>query len=215
MAERDNHPAVILRHHSRDRVLHWLLTIAFLFTASSGLALFHPSLFWLTNLTGGGPWTAILHPFIGLVMAVVFLWFALPAWGVNQLTPNDIAWLKGIRYVVSGEEEKLPEVGKYNAGQKMLYFTLMTCVLLLTVTGIVIWREYFAGNFPVTTVRLGALAHAFLAFVLFICIVVHVSAATWEEGSIRSMIRGTVTLGWAYKHRRAWFREMIRPGAGR
>ncbi len=215
MADRDHRPALILRHPPRDRALHWLLVIVFLFTATSGFALFHPSLFWLTNLTGGGPWSAILHPFIGLVMAVVFVWFAAPTWRVAQLTPNDIAWLKGIRYVVSGQEERLPEVGQYNAGQKLLYFTLMTCVLLLALTGILFWRRYFAGYFPIGVVRLGALAHAFLAFVVLISVVVHMSAAAWEAGSIRSMIRGTVTPGWAYKHRRAWFREMIRPGAGR
>ncbi|HEV8017363.1 MAG TPA: formate dehydrogenase subunit gamma [Steroidobacteraceae bacterium] len=213
MAER-NHPALILRHPTRDRVLHWLLVIAFLFVAASGLALFHPSLFWLTNLTGGGPWTTILHPFIGLVMVVTFIWFAAPKWRVNQLTASDYAWLKGFRYVLSGEEEKLPEVGEYNAGQKVLYFTLMACVLLLAVTGFVIWRRYFAGNFSVRVVRLGALVHAFVAFVLLVSIVVHISAAVWEKGSITSMVRGTVTPGWAYKHRRAWFRDMIRPGAG-
>jgi hypothetical protein len=29
-----------------------------------GLALFHPALFWLTALFGGG-WTRILHPYMG------------------------------------------------------------------------------------------------------------------------------------------------------
>jgi formate dehydrogenase subunit gamma len=215
MADPKHHSDLIVRHPTHDRVLHWLLTIVFFFTTTSGLALFHPSMFWFSNFTGGGPWTAILHPFLGLVMLVVFLVFAVPGWGVNRLTRDDITWLKNIRYVVTGEEEKLPEVGKYNAGQKMLYFSLMGCMLLLAVTGLVIWRRYFAGYFSVDMVRVGALTHAFLAFVLWICIVVHISAAVWEQGSVTSMIRGTVTPGWAYKHRRAWFRELIRPSGGR
>jgi formate dehydrogenase subunit gamma len=210
MAERDPHPDLILRHDTRDRVLHWLVVIAFLFAAASGLSLFHPSLFWLSNLTGGGPWTTILHPFIGLVMVAAFLWFAAPKWRDNRMTPNDVAWLKGFRYVLRGEEDKLPEAGRYNAGQKVLYLVLMACALLLALTGFVIWRRYFAGNFSIRTVRLSALVHAFVAFVLVLSIVVHVSAGVWEKGSITSMIRGTVTPGWAYKHRRAWFRQMIR-----
>jgi formate dehydrogenase subunit gamma len=36
--------------------------------ALSGLALFHPAMFWLTALFGGGQWTRILHPFIGVVI---------------------------------------------------------------------------------------------------------------------------------------------------
>lgn len=211
----EERPDLIVRHDSADRTLHWLMTIAFVLAATSGLALFHPALFWLSALTGGGPWTVVLHPFIGLVMAVFFFWFALPHWGVNRIGPHDVAWLKGIRDVIGGHEERLPEVGKYNAGQKLLYFTLLAAMLVLTVTGIVFWRRYFADRFPVGVVRVGALVHAFFAFVLVMCVVVHISAAAWAQGSIRAMIRGTVTLGWAYKHHRAWFREVIRPSGGR
>ncbi|MGF6919625.1 cytochrome b subunit of formate dehydrogenase [Paraburkholderia sp. 40] len=41
--------------------------------ALSGLALFHPSMFWLTALFGGGQWTRVLHPFVGVVMFLVSL----------------------------------------------------------------------------------------------------------------------------------------------
>jgi len=117
--------------------------------------------------------------------------------------------------VVAGREDRLPEPGKYNAGQKMLFFVLVACVAILAVTGFVIWRRYFAGYFPVRAVRLSALVHAFVGFVIVCSIVVHVAAAVWAQGSIAAMMRGTVTLGWAYKHHRAWFREMIRSSRGR
>ena len=215
MAESSDRPDLLERHDTRDRVWHWLLTIAFVFAATSGLALFHPALFWLTSLTGGGPWTAVLHPFVGLAMTVAFLFFALPHWHINRLSSNDVVWLKGIRDVVGGHEERLPEPGKYNAGQKLLYFMLVACVAVLAITGFVIWRRYFADFFPVGAVRLSALLHAFAAFVIVCSIVVHVAAAVWAQGSISAMLRGTVTLGWAYKHHRGWFREMIRPSGGR
>jgi formate dehydrogenase subunit gamma len=215
MAEHDDRPELIERHDDRDRFLHWLLTIAFAFAATSGLALFHPGFFWLSALTGGGPWTAILHPFIGLVMAAAFFAFALPHWKINRIGPNDVAWLKGMRHVVAGREDLLPEAGKYNAGQKLLYYTLLVAMAVLTVTGFLFWRRYFAGGFPVGVVRVSALLHAFFAFVLLMGIVVHVSAAVWAQGSITAMIRGKVTLGWAYKHHRAWFREMIRSASSR
>jgi formate dehydrogenase subunit gamma len=215
MAEHTGRPDLLPRHDTRDRLLHWLVVIAFVFAAASGLALFHPSLYWLTGVLGGGPWSALLHPFVGLAMAAVFYWFARPLWQENRLAPRDHAWLKGIRAVVDGHEETLPEVGKYNGGQKVLYFVMVACVALLTVSGLVLWRRYFAGYFPVGVVRLGALAHAFVAFVLVLGIVIHVAAALWQKGSVTAMTRGTVTLGWAYKHHRAWFREMIRPTGGR
>jgi formate dehydrogenase subunit gamma len=215
MAEHASRPDLLVRHDVRDRLLHGVVAIAFLFAATSGLALFHPALFWLSHTLGGGPWSVVLHPFVGLAMAAAFYPFARPLWRDNRLSPGDHAWLRGIRAVVDGHDERLPEVGKYNAGQKVLYFVMVASVVLLTLTGIVIWRRYFAGLFPVGVVRLGALLHAFVAFVLVIGAVVHVSAALWLKGSIAAITRGTVTLGWAYKHHRAWFREMIRPSGGR
>jgi formate dehydrogenase subunit gamma len=215
MAESAGHPDLLLRHDFRDRLLHWLVVITFVCAAVSGLALFHPSLYWLTNLMGGGPWSALLHPFEGLAMALVFYLFARPLWRDNRLEPRDHAWLQGLRRIVDGRDDGLPEVGKYNGGQKVLYLVMVACLVVLTASGFVIWRRYFAGFFPIGVVRLGALLHAFAAFVLVLGTVVHVAAALWVKGSVAAMTRGTVTLGWAYKHHRGWLRQMIRPSGGR
>jgi formate dehydrogenase subunit gamma len=32
---------------------------------------------------------------------------------------------------------------------------------------------------------------------------------TWEPGTLRAMISGTVTGGWAWKHHRKWLREIV------
>jgi len=58
--------------------------------------------------------------------------------------------------------------------------------------------------------RLGALAHAFFGFVLICAIIVHIYAGIWVKGSIRAMTRGWVTPGWAWKHHRAWLREVTK-----
>ena len=55
----------LVRYTAELRTNHWLTALGFVFAALSGLALFHPALFWLSNLFGGGPWTRVLHPFIG------------------------------------------------------------------------------------------------------------------------------------------------------
>ena len=211
MAEPANRTQLLVRHTQRERVLHWLVVLAFLCAAASGFAFFHPSLYWLTDLVGGGTWSALLHPFMGLAMALAFYLFARPLWRDNQLDKNDHTWLKGIRDVVDRREDRLPEAGKYNAGQKVLYLAMVACIALLTLTGLVVWRRYFAGYFPIGLVRLGALLHAFVAFVLVAGVIVHVVAALWVRGSVTAMLRGTVTPGWAFRHHRAWYRHVIRP----
>jgi formate dehydrogenase subunit gamma len=199
----------LLRYTASDRTNHWLTAIAFVCAGLSGLAMFHPALYGLSGLFGGGPWTRILHPYIGLFMVVAFALLAVRFWSHNFMQPADWKWLRQIRDVVNNREDRLPEVGRYNAGQKLLYWVIVVCLAGLLLTGIVIWRAYFSDYFSIRVVRLAALVHAFCAFVLITSIIVHIYSAIWVKGSVHAMTRGTVTPGWAWKHHRAWFREMI------
>ena len=83
----------IKRYEESERVNHWVVVIAFFLAALSGLALFHPALFWLSTLFGGGPWTRILHPFLGVAMFIGFISMMLRFWHHNKMTPNDKQWL--------------------------------------------------------------------------------------------------------------------------
>jgi formate dehydrogenase subunit gamma len=201
-------PDRIVRYTAGTRINHWIVAISFVLVALSGLALFHPALFWLTNLFGGGPWTRILHPFIGCVMVAGFYLLSVHFWRDNLMQQRDWIWLRKINDVVGNREENLPDVGRYNAGQKLLFFTLVVCLIALLLSGILIWRAYFSAFFPIGVIRAGALLHAFFAFVLISAIIVHIYAGIWVKGSIRAMTRGWVTPGWAWKHHREWFREV-------
>jgi formate dehydrogenase subunit gamma len=198
----------IERYGAQDRINHWVIAITFVLLALSGLALFHPSLFWLTNLFGGGQWTRILHPFVGVLMFVAFGWLALKFWQHNVLADNDRRWLKQWRDVMNNREDRLPEVGRYNAGQKVLFWAMVVCMAVLIVSGIVIWQPYFAPVFPIVLTRIASLLHALAAFVLILGIIVHIYAALWVKGSIGAMTRGYVSRAWARKHHPAWYREI-------
>jgi formate dehydrogenase subunit gamma len=201
--------SLIVRYTPNERTNHWITAITFVLLALSGLAMFHPAMSWLFAVFGGGQWTRILHPFVGCVMFVSFLILALRFWHHNYLDRADIQWMKQIGDVLNNREEKLPAIGKYNAGQKLLFFTMVICLLALLASGIVIWRRYFAFYFPIEIIRFAVLVHAAAAFVLIVGIVVHIYAALWIKGSIGAMTRGTVTYGWARKHHPNWFKEII------
>lgn len=200
----------LIRYTDSERVNHWMVAVVFVLAAFSGLALFHPSLYWLSNLFGGGPWTRILHPFIGVAMFAFFLVLMMRFWGHNKLTANDRKWLGQWRDVVNNREENLPEVGRYNGGQKLLFWVLVLCMLVLLVTGIIFWRPYFAEAFPIFAIRIATLLHAVAATVLIISIIVHIYAAIWIKGSMGAMMRGTVSGNWARKHHAAWHREVTK-----
>ncbi|HEY1610001.1 MAG TPA: formate dehydrogenase subunit gamma [Paraburkholderia sp.] len=203
-------PRLIERYTPNERTNHWITAICFILLALSGLAMFHPAMSFLYFVLGGGQWTRILHPFIGVVMFVSFLILALRFWHHNYLDRDDVQWLRQIDDVLAAREDRLPEVGRYNAGQKLLFFVMVVCLVLLLLSGIVIWRRYFAMYFPINVVRLAADVHAITATVLMLGIIIHIYAGVWVKGSIDAMLRGTVTWGWAKKHHPRWFRENIK-----
>ncbi len=199
---------LILRYTASQRINHWLIAISFVLLALSGLALFHPAFSWMAQLFGGGTWTRILHPFVGVFMVICFAVFAARMWRNNLPTRQDVQWFRQIGDVLGGRDEKLPEVGRYNAGQKALYFAMILFLIVLLLSGVVMWRSYFSSYFSVGTIRLASLLHALFAFLMICGIIVHVYAGFWVKGSVRAMTRGTVTPGWAWKHHRAWFRQL-------
>ncbi|MCY0385840.1 formate dehydrogenase subunit gamma [Robbsia sp. Bb-Pol-6] len=201
---------LVVRYTANERSNHWLTAITFVILALSGLSLFHPSMFWLSALFGGGQWTRILHPYVGVVMFLSFFGLVFRFWHHNMLDRSDVQWMKQIGDVLTNREEKLPRIGRYNAGQKLLFFALVACMLVLLFSGIVIWRQWFSVYFGIPIIRLAALAHAAAAFVLITSIVVHIYAAIWIKGSIGAMVKGTVTLGWARKHHPRWFDDIIK-----
>ncbi|EIK95442.1 formate dehydrogenase subunit gamma [Pseudomonas sp. M47T1] len=198
----------ILRYNANQRTNHWLVAILFFMAGLSGLALFHPALFWLSNLFGGGPWTRILHPFMGVAMFVLFMGLVIRFWRANFFIHNDTLWLKRIDRVMLNQEEGVPPIGKYNPGQKLLFWTLLACMLVLLFSGVVIWRVYFSQWFGITTIRLAVLAHAAAAFVLVTSIIVHIYAGIWIKGSVDAMLHGWVSRAWARKHHALWYRDV-------
>ncbi|WP_297835760.1 formate dehydrogenase subunit gamma [Pseudomonas sp.] len=203
----------ILRYTTNQRTNHWLVAILFFMASLSGMALFHPALFWLSNLFGGGPWTRILHPFMGALMFLLFMGLVIRFWRANFFIANDRLWLKRVGRVIRNEEEGVPPIGKYNPGQKLLFWTLLACMLVLLLSGVVIWRVYFSAYFGITVIRMAMLLHALAGFVLVLSIIVHIYAGIWIKGSVNAMLHGWVSHAWAKKHHGLWYREVTRDEA--
>uniref|UniRef100_UPI00260B1251 formate dehydrogenase subunit gamma n=1 Tax=Otariodibacter sp. TaxID=3030919 RepID=UPI00260B1251 len=146
-----------------------------------------------------------------IIMFIAFCNLVRIYWRYNFPEKNDWVWLRNIHEVLKGNEHAVSDNGKYNLGQKLLFWTLCFAMVLLLVTGIIMWRQYFAANFPIPVIRIAILLHSFCAFMLFTGIMVHIYMAFWVRGSIRGMIEGWVTVRWAKKHHPRWFREEILP----
>jgi formate dehydrogenase subunit gamma len=203
-------PRDLVRYTPSERLNHWVVGISFILLGLSGLALFHPAFWPFTMLFGGGTWTRIIHPYLGVLMAVAYVAMFIRFSRLNMMSRTDWEWIKRIREMVDGDDHNMPEQGKYNGGQKLLYWLLFWCMLLLILSGVALWRTWF--SFPVELVRLAAVIHAASAAVMIGLIMVHVYAAIWTKGTSRSMWYGTVTRAGAKQHHRAWYREATKDG---
>jgi formate dehydrogenase subunit gamma len=204
----------IRRYDANERLNHWIVAILFILLTASGLAFFHPAFWFLAVLLGGGTWARILHPFIGVLMFAFFFVMAMRYWNDNKIQPYDREWGKRLSDVINNRDDNLPPIDKYNVGQKQLFWTMVVTMALMIVSGIVMWRPYFAGLFPIPLIRIAAVVHMLSAFVLIVGIIVHVYAALfWVRGSLRAMTRGTVSHAWAKHHHLLWYRRMTGGGA--
>jgi formate dehydrogenase subunit gamma len=203
-------PVEVRRYGPWTRANHWLTAACLILLLISGLGFFHPSLYFLTGLFGGGQTARLIHPWIGVVLFVSFLGLFLRMVRLNLPRREDRIWLANAKDVVTGHEEALPELGKYNAGQKLVFWAMTVLIVVLIVSGIMMWEQYFDGLVSIPTRRIAIIVHS-IAAVLIICTwIVHVYAAIWARGTIRAMTRGTVSGGWAWRHHRKWLRELAR-----
>ena len=164
----------ILRYSKWTRVNHWIVAISFVLLTLSGLALFYPAFCGLTALFGGPEPTRIVHPYIGVFMSLLFIIQAVRFFGDNLFRRHDVQWMRQIRDLLGNRDERLPPVGKNNAGQKLVYWIFLATVPVLLVTGIVLWRPWIADGMPVWALRWAVTIHAYAAFIAIITLVIHI-----------------------------------------
>lgn len=205
----------IERFTYRERVIHWVLGLSFVFLLLTGLAFSHPRLFWITTLVGGGQTARVLHPWIGLlfsasVFAMLFLWAK-----DMGLDANDRAWLKAVRAYATRKKDEVPPAGRYNAGQKVFFWVMTALGLLYLGSGVPIWLPsgfLGLGPFYGTTVNLMRVVHYVMAVGGGLLLMVHVYLGTVAyPGTLGGMLHGSVTRAWARLHHPNWEREQSGP----
>lgn len=199
------------RYSDGERMNHWVIVLLFAVAFFSGFALFHPSLYFLSALVGGGSWARILHPFFGVAMVLGFAGLALKLWRENLPAAGDREWVRHSADMLRGNKAAMPPVHKYNAGQKGIFWLFALCLATLLVTGLLFWQPYFAPAVPVLLKRVAVLLHALSAFGLVLGVIVHVYAAIWVKGTVRAMTRGTVEETWARDNHALWYRDVTQP----
>ena len=123
-----------------------------------------------------------------------------------KLDADDKVWLANAHKYAVHDEEGLPEPGRFNAGQKMLFWVQSLAVIVLIATGVVLWFPEAMAR----TLRLAAiLVHPAVAVLSIGGIIIHIYMGTAAvPGALRGMIQGWVRPGWAASHHPKWYRDI-------
>jgi formate dehydrogenase subunit gamma len=206
----DRHTVVgadeLLRHPLRTRVTHWLVAIFFVLGLLSGMGIYTPWLYkWLTPLFGGGPMARFLHPWFGVGFVIAFAFEFFNWRGPMTWTAGDSRWMRRMKsYALNEEKLESPDVGFFNAGQKMYFWVILWSAAVFLLTGILMW---FPEVFGRVLVAISYVLHDVAALAMLGSFIIHIYEGTAQQpGTFHSMTRGTVKRNWAWTHHPAWYR---------
>lgn len=205
MADKKN---LILRTRFPERLCHWMIVLCFFLAATSGLSWFFPTFSWLSAFLGSPQMARVLHPFLGIAVFVGLCYMFVRFVKYNLPARTDRIWFRNVNKVLMGDHSKPLRIGKYNAGQKVLFWAIMGSILVLLVSGLMMWRAYFAEFFTIPALRLAILAHSVAGIGLILLIMGHIYLAIWVRGSIPGMVTGYVSKAWARQHHDRWAEEL-------
>ncbi len=195
----------ILRYTLVERLVHWIAGFSYVYLLLNGLALWTPWMWWMAALLGGGPVARATHPWVGLIFAASVIWMYRMWASDMRITEEDRRWNRALGHYVRHEDEAVPAVGRFNAGQKYLFWLMFWSGIVLLLTGMVLWfTEYIPWSLRYLR-YVSIIVHP-VAFLLTLGgFIIHVYMGTAVvQGGFSSVIRGEVTENWARTHHRLW-----------
>ncbi len=120
--------------------MHSVAGISYLYLLLTGLAFWTPALYWLAVVLGGGYLSRLLHPWVGLVF--------VGGGGVDvrplaprhaRSPPRTGCGARRSAAYVRNDDAGVPPAGRFNYGQKMLFWLMAWGGVALLVSGVVMW----------------------------------------------------------------------------
>jgi len=199
----------VLRYAFHERAWHWVAGFSYIYLLLTGLAFWSPWLFWVAILLGGAPVSRMLHPWFGVIFAVGVLQMYRMWASQMHFEDTDRKWMQSMHHYVRNEDEKMPPAGRYNAGQKMLFWGFQICTVLMLLTGIMMWFPELMPRNLILLLRLAIFVHASAAMLTVGLFLIHLYMGVFaERGAFGSVIRGDVSLAFAKRYHPGWYQEI-------
>lgn len=204
----------ILRYTFRERLMHWVAALSYVYLLLTGLAFWTPWLFWIAVALGGATISRELHPWAGLVFVAAAIWMYQTWADQMHQTEVDREWWRSLPHYIKNEDDKMPEVGRFNGGQKLLFWGFFWCGLALLLSGLVLW---FTQKIPWSWrfLRYAAVVvHPVAALLTIALFMMHLYlGVAVEGGALHAVVGGEVTQSWARAFHRLWYRKVVQQSA--
>ncbi|MCC5976952.1 MAG: formate dehydrogenase subunit gamma [Salinarimonas sp.] len=199
----------IQRFNAVERFAHWLLAATFIILALTGLNLLIGRAVILPIIGESAfgtlsAWGKIAHNYLAWpFMAALVIVFV--AWVLHNI-PNktDIEWIKqGGGLFKKGVH---PPAKKFNAGQKVIFWSVIIGGAALSFTGVMLLFPELAGTSAQW--QLYQVIHAIVAGIMTAIIIAHIYiGSVGMEGAFDAMGSGQVDENWAKEHHALWVEE--------
>jgi formate dehydrogenase subunit gamma len=202
------------------RVIHWLLAGIFILLAISGLVLLfgRPLLIPLFGKTGFAVIASVCkeaHNLVGPIFPLILLASFFRLVSRNLYEQGDLKWFARGGGMVGKAHVS---AGKFNGGEKLLFWLTMFLGVAISVTGYVLdfpvlaaWVQNVSSDFNQyrQVMEFAHVVHGVVAVVFIGLIFGHIFMATaLVRGSLSSMTSGKVDANWAKEHHDRWYQEM-------
>ena len=212
-----DHPAQVLpygrvlRYPFSERANHWVAALSYIYLLLSGLAFWSPWLFWIALILGGGQISRTLHPWVGLIFTYAVMRMYLYWAPQMHTTAVDRQWWRSLGHYVRNEDDRMPPAGRYNAGQKALFWSFFYATIVLLLTGVALWfPEWIPWNLRWLR-YMSVFLHPVAALFTIANFLIHIYMSVFaERGAFGSVIRGDVSLEFAKRYHPGWYEEIAR-----
>jgi formate dehydrogenase subunit gamma len=209
MLEHNEHSGrKILRFNTFERFTHWMTATCFIILALTGLNyIFGKRL--LMPLIGPdafaslSQWSKYAHNFLAWPF-IIGLCFMMAVWMADNI-PNRIDW-DWLRAGGGFFDGKHPHAGRFNAGQKIVFWTVTLGGLLMSISGIMLLFPFAALDINGMQIFQGI--HAVVGVLFIAAMLAHIYIGSLGmEGAYAAMGSGEVDLAWARAHHDLWVEE--------
>ena len=206
---------VLVRFNAFERFVHWMTATCFIILGITGLNItFGKKLLlpWMgpQAFTDWSQWGKYAHNFLSFpfTLGVVLIFLMWIAW--NLPSGDDITWIKQGGGIVGKNH---PPAGRFNFGQKAIYWIVVLGGGAMAVTGYMLMFPFYLTD--IAGMQTTATIHS-IAAVLFVAVMIaHVYIGTiGMEGAFEAMGTGTVDLNWGKQHHNRWVELEIAKGRG-